>query len=143
MNALRLLLASGLAAGADAAYRPVPAGLFQGQVRLWTDPEPAMFSWTAEVVDSSGRHLLLDGSGSAGDRLSHRQAGEQVLVEMTVDRFSGKTWDVKSTSSGVRLAAYRAVATRDAERCVAALLVHEGEFDPDPRIRALAADAPR
>ncbi|MCA8948993.1 MAG: hypothetical protein KDE27_05790, partial [Planctomycetes bacterium] len=45
--------------------------------------------------------------------------------------------------ANVRLAAYRAVATRDAERCVAALLVHEGEFDPDPRIRALAADAPR
>ena len=44
-----------------------------------------------------------------GKTIPGMYVGEQVLVEMTVDRFSGKTWDVKSTSSGVRLAAYRMI----------------------------------
>lgn len=44
-----------------------------------------------------------------GKTIPGMYVGEQVLVEMTVDQFSGKTWKVKSTSSGVRLAAHRMI----------------------------------
>ncbi len=53
---------------------------------------------------------------------------------------------VRQTShvdADVRLAAYRALATRDSRLWLCGLLVHEGAFDPDPRIRTLAHEQRR
>ncbi len=95
-----LLLCAGVAvlasflssAAATAAARDVEAGIFEGELRLVSDPE-YLNPGTRFLADSDEGRLEVWGWGSAGGRLSRRLAGEKVQVAGRLSELpEGRDW---------------------------------------------------
>jgi hypothetical protein len=68
-----------------------------------------------------------------------RSSALELCAQLPVWPEALEGWVVAATDNpdpGTRIAAYRALGSRDPELWRCALLVHEAQFDPDPDVRA-------
>lgn len=61
------------------------------------------------VTVPTDKRFVVTVQGENGRHIKGMDVGEQILCKMTIDRYSGKVWDVKDTSYGVRLVTARMV----------------------------------
>ncbi len=69
-----------------------------------------------------------------GSHQTGMYVGEQVLVQFTIDRFSGMTWDVLDLSNGVRHVASRMVTEGGGQYATLEMYFDLNKSDPDATI---------
>ncbi|MBK8976950.1 MAG: hypothetical protein IPM29_13605 [Planctomycetes bacterium] len=90
------------------------------------------------LTGQSGHELveLLQGCSPATCRAALQLIAERPVWDSELER--AVVWKTSDDDPGIRLAAYRALASRDAELWPCALLRQTGTFDPAPEIREFA-----
>jgi hypothetical protein len=87
-------LAMALALGhrADVAYEPLPAGRYQGEATVVSDPRPSGPATRVEVALANGKRVEARAFGSAGATLARVTSGDHLVLSGGLRPISESSW---------------------------------------------------